>query len=403
MTTSIRDLLGQVAELQLQHQTTRADPQAAADTRLVIGAAGVVLGKLEVWRPDWTSRHKPCRLTRQLQAVCAMVEASNEPHATSRSRTLMAAAADAVGILCGPAVAAADRWAITIAVADIVRHSTTAYAATGPTLPDPQIAKARTTAIAIARAGLLLPPPELHRGLIDLPIPGPPHLITDPLLRAVAAAAEIDHLLARAVADEDRGYVSVYEFRALALVFQHTVQRTTATLDQPFERAPAAWAKVRGLTRLLHDGLHPATDAPETLIRRAAQLHQNLDRHPDSNLDAGDRLTYAELLLHAANSADSLTHHTRRMAGRVYARADHFPITESRVQQHLRAEPFIADSNDLAILRDALCAAERSTTQLAHTLTDPIGINLRIEPYPLTNPQLHPATTPTQPGIAPAY
>jgi len=38
------------------------------------------------------------------------------------------------------------------------------------------------------------------------------------------------------------------------------------------------------------------------------------------------------------------------------------------------------------VLRDALRAAERSTTELAYALADPVGINLRIEPCPLTNP-----------------
>jgi hypothetical protein len=403
VTTSIRDLLDQVAKLQLQHQTARADPQAATDARLVIGAAAAVLDKLDVWRPDWTAWHKARRLTNQLQAACAMVNAGNDPHPTSRSYALMAAAADATGILCESATSAADRWSITIAVADIVRHSTTAYAANGPALPDRDVARARTVAITIARAGLLLPPQELHRGLIDLPIPGPPNLLPDPLSRAAAAAAEIDHVLARVVAEETRGFLSIYEFRALALAFQHTAQRTAAVLDQPSARAPAAWGKVRALARLLHDGLRPASDAPEVLVRRAAQLHHDLDRHPDSDLDAGDRLVLAELLMHAANSADSLTHHIRRMAGRVYAYADRFPVPESRVAQHLRRKPFIADTNDLAIVRQALHAAERTTTELAYQLTDPIGINLRTEPYPLTNPVTHPSTVLPPPGIAPAY
>ncbi len=402
MTTSIRDLLDQVAKLQLQHQAARADPQAATDARLVIGASAAVLDKLDVWRPDWTAWHKARRLTNQLQAACAMVDAGNDAQRATRSYALMTAAADATGILCEPAISAAARWTITIAVADIVRHSTTAYAANGPVLPDRDVARARTAAIAVTRAGLLLPQ-ELHRGLIDFPIPGPPNLLPDPLSRAAAAAAEIDHVLARAVTEETRRFVSVYELRALALAFQHTVQRTAVALDKPSTRAPAAWAEVRGLARLLHDGLRPASDAPELLVRRAAQLDHDLDRHPDSELDAGARLVFAELLMHAANSADNLTHHIRRMAGRVYAYADRFPVPESRVEQQLRREPFIADANDLAILQQALRAAERSITELAYQLTDPVGINLRIEPYPLTNPLMHPSIVQSQPGITPAY
>lgn len=108
VSTSIRDLLGQVAKLQLQHQTTRANPAAAEDARLVIGAAGTVLSKLDVWRPDWTSRHRSRQLTDQLHRACAAVHAGNPPPATSRSYMLLAAAADAAGILCGPAITAAD-------------------------------------------------------------------------------------------------------------------------------------------------------------------------------------------------------------------------------------------------------------------------------------------------------
>jgi hypothetical protein len=72
-------------------------------------------------------------------------------------------------------------------------------------------------------------------------------------------------------------------------------------------------------------------------------------------------------------------------------------------QQHLRGEPFFADTSDLAVLRDALCAAGRSTADLAYALTDPIAINLRIEPYPLTNPLLRPTMASPLPNIAPTY
>jgi hypothetical protein len=403
VTTSIRDLLGQVTELQLQHQSGRAKPQAANDARLAIGAAGAVLDKLDVWRPDWTYWHKARRLTSQLKAACADVSAGNDPHSTSRSHRLMAAAADAAGILCEPAIPAHERWTIAIAVGDVVRHGTASYAANGPALPDLAVAAARSAAIDIARAGLLSPPQTPRRGLIDLPIPARSGQISDPLLRTVAAAGEIDHLLARAVANESYEVISIYELRAVAVTFQHAVQHTAAALDMPSQRASVAWTNVRSLARLLHDGLRPTVDAPEVLVRRAAQLHQDLDKHPVGELDAGQRLVLADLLLHAANSADSLTHHTHRMAKRVYARADHFPVTESRVQQHLRREPFIADVNDLAVLRQALRAAERSTTELAYVLAEPVGISLSVDPYPLTDPTMHVSTTPTPPNIAPAY
>ncbi len=387
MSTSIRDLLGQVTKLQLQHQTTRANPAAADDARLVIGTAGTVLSKLEVWRPDWTSRHKFRQLTDQLQRACAAVHAGNPPPATSRSYILMATAADAVGVLCASAITAADRWTIAVAVADLVRHGTTAYALNGPVITEPAIAAARTAAINVARAGLHVPSQAPRRSLLDLPIPVPPHLLPDPLLRAEAAAAEIDHLLARTATDETRESISLYELRAVALAFQHTIQHTASALGEPSQSTAAAWAKVRGLARLLQDGQRPAIGAPETLVRRAAQLHHELDRPSDADLDAGDRLVYAELLLHAANSADSLTYHVHRMAGRVYARADQYPTSESRIEQRLLRQPFIADINDLVVLMRALQTAERSTTVLAYMLADPIEVNLRIEPYPLTDPR----------------
>ena len=389
MSTSIRDLLGEVGRLQSQHRTARANSAAAGDARLVIGAAGTVLSKLEVWRQDWTHEDERRQLTDQLRGACAAVHAGNHPPRSSRSHLLMAAAADAAGVLCGPGITAADRWGITVIVADLVRRSTTTYQAHGPAIPDPAIAAARTAAIKVARAGLRLPSQRLRRNLVDLPIPSPPRLVADPLQRAVAAAAEIDYLLARAVTDDTRELASLYELRAVARAFEHATQRAAAAVDAP-SNSGAAWSNVRGLARLLHDGQRPAIDAPETLVRRAAELHHALDQHPETDPATGDRLLHAELLWHAANSADSLTHHVHRMAGRVYARADQYPVAESRVDQHLHRRPFIAGTHDLAILERALQTAERSTTGLAHLLTDPAGINLPIEPYPLTGPQQSP-------------
>jgi len=127
------------------------------------------------WRPDWTPRHPARQLTERLQAACALVQAGNDPQAYSHSRLLMAATADAVGILCAPSVPAIDRWSITIAVADLVRHSSSTYTTNHPTEPDPAIAAARTAAVEVAHAGLQMPP---H--------PAPPWLArsTDPRMRA---------------------------------------------------------------------------------------------------------------------------------------------------------------------------------------------------------------------------
>lgn len=404
MSTSIRDLLGEVGRLQSQHRRTRANPAAAGDARLVIGAAGTVLSKLEVWRPDWTPEDDRRQLTDQLQKACAAVHAGNHPPRSNRSHLLMAAAADAAGVLCGPAVTAAERWDITVIVADLVRRSTTTYQAHGPAIPDPAIAAARIAAIKVARAGLRPPSQRLRRNLVDLPIPSPPRLVTDPLQRAVAAAAEIDYLLARAVTDDTRQFVSLYELRAVARAFEHATQRAASAVDAPSDSG-AAWSNVRGLARLLHDGQRPAIDAPETLVRRAAELHHALDQHPETDPATGDRLLHAELLWHAANSADSLTHHIHRMPGRVYTRADQYPVPQSRVEQHLRRRTFVARTNDLAVLKHALQRAEHSTTALAHLHMDPIDSGLCTEPSPPTGPLQPPAPSlpSTTPGSAPTY
>lgn len=68
-----------------------------------------MLGKLDIWRPDWTPRHPARQLTERLQAACAL-QAGNDPQAYSHSRLLMTTTADAVGILCAPSVPAIDRW-----------------------------------------------------------------------------------------------------------------------------------------------------------------------------------------------------------------------------------------------------------------------------------------------------
>jgi hypothetical protein len=263
-----------------------------------------------------------------------------------------------------------------------VRYSTSTYLTRGPALRDRAVTAARTAAIAVAHAGLQTPPRQSHRGLIDLPIPTSPSLISDPLLRAAAAAAEIEHILARTASEESRGFVSLYELRALALTFEHTAQQAGAALGTPTERTVAAWAQVRQLARQLHDGKRPAIDGAETLLRRAAQLHHDLARHARTRPDTASGPHFTEMLLNMANSAESLTYHVRRMAGRVYARADRFPTLESRVQQHLHREPFIANIDALEILQAAVGSAEFSSRLLAAHSEN----TLEWEPYPLTNP-----------------
>lgn len=382
MTTSIRDLLNQVAERQLRRQTDGADPAAAIDARLVIGTASTILDKLDVWRPDWTLQHPGRRLANQLQTACAAVQDGNGPHPAGRSQNLMAATADAVGSLCSSSTPAADRWEITIAVADIVRRSTSTYFAHGPVLQDPAIAAARTAAVAVAHAGLQTPPHEGQNGLIDLPIPTSPSLLSDPLLRAAAAAGEIEHVLARAAFEDSRGFASLYELRALALTFENAVHRAGLALGVASEATAAAWAEVRHLARQLHDGQRPVIDGPEILLRRSAQLHHDLARSTLRPPKPVDQIILTEILQHVANSADRLTHHVRRMAGRAYARADRFPVLESRVHQHLRQEPFIANIDDLQVVHNALRTAEHDTRLLA----GPSEISFEDEPYPLTNP-----------------
>ncbi|MFL6163565.1 MAG: hypothetical protein ACJ74U_15240 [Jatrophihabitantaceae bacterium] len=401
MTTNIRDLLGQVIDLQLNQQTGPADSDAATDARLAIGAAAGVLDKLQIWRPDWTPRHAARKLTEQLQAACAYVQAGNDPRAESRSQTLMAAAGDAVGTLCGSATSALDRWTITLTVAEVVRHSGSTYTANGPMLPDPAITAARTAAASVARAGLHMPPHQLHRALIDLPIPGRAYPTLQPLSRATAAAAVIDYALARGAADDSTHFVSLYELRALALAFEHTTRQASTALNLPGQAAATAWAKVRQLARLLRDGHQPVIDGPEILLRNAADLHHNLAQHSHQPLDPADQPALTELLLHVANSADSLARHTLRMAGRVYTRADQFPVPESRVQQHLQRQPIIADSQDLAVLRCAVRAAEGATADLINPTVERAGMEIGLGPYPLTVAMAPPFTQPAHPIHSP--
>lgn len=383
MTTSIRQLLQHVTERQLLHyRAGDADPEAASDARLVIGAAADVLGKLDNWRPDWTPRHAARQLTTQLQTACAAVQAGNHPYPNSRSHALMAITADAVGTLYGSTSSAADRWNLTLAVADAIRHATSVYYTNGPELADPAIATVRTAAIDIARTGLRTPPRRLHRSLVDVPIPGGFSDLPDPLRQAAVAAAVIDHHLARAATDDAHGPVSLYELRSLALAFEHTVIRAGTAFTTSAHDPATAWSHVRQLARLLHDGQRPASDAPEILVRKAAQLHHDLDRSGATPLDAVDRLVLSEILVHVANSADSLVHHIPHLSGQVYARADQFPTLEARASQQLRHEPFIANVEDLAILQAALRVAERTTLRLAECE----GSNLALAPYPLIAP-----------------
>jgi hypothetical protein len=102
-----------------------------------------------------------------------------------------------------------------------------------------------------------------------------------------------------------------------------------------------------------------------------------------------------------ASSADSLTHHIFRMAGRVYTRADQFPVPESRVQQRLQRQPIIADSQDLAVLQRAVRTAERALSDLVNAILERAGAGIGLGSYPLTVAMASPFTQPVNPVHSP--
>ncbi len=142
-----------------------------------------------------------------------------------------------------------------------------------------------------------------------------------------------------------------------------------------------------------------ATDRPSTDQKScsAAPLSSTRTSHSASAkpVEQSGRLLLTETLLHVAHSADSLTHHVRRMAGRIYTRADLFPARESRIQQHLQRQTVIADAQDLHILQQALRRAEHATTDLAHSTLQDSGPHLGHPPYPLTDPRTAPPIQPS--------
>ena len=270
-----------------------------------------------------------------------------------------------------------------------MRRSASIYIEHGPTLTDHPVQKAGNLAVAIARAGRRLAP-STTRCVLDLPIPSALDIMPNPLSRAAQAATEIDYTLTRATTGERAQIVSVYELRALSSAFQTTVRVAGEELGTCSTDAERSWATVRDLARRLVDGARPSLDGPEQLVRRGADLHDSLLRYSTGRgARPGDPAALQQILTHTAGGAAGLLRHTERMAGRVYARADQFPVRESRVSEHLRRQAFILNHDDLRVLVDALRAAETATTAMtAAADTGGLGeypVTVPIEPPPLLN------------------
>jgi hypothetical protein len=384
MTTSLSELLGLVRQLQRLDQVRPRDPQLAWAARQTIGAAASGLRHLIVrqWQPDWSPERPGRQLTAALQQACFTVQAGNPGGPLAHPALLMATASDAVGVICGHATPAADRWVVTLALARVVRASAAAYTAHGPSLGDSHIDAARAAAVAVTQAGRRLLTGTTPR-ILDLPIPGPAISAPDTLGRAVAAAAAIEHILAASAVDHTRPAVTVYELRALAAAFQAVAQLAGAELGTDSGPAERAWARVRQFARSITDGARPDPDDPERLLRGAAQLHDDLEAAADtSHGDPRWAATLHEVTTNVVGSAGHLTAHAYRMAGRVYARADHLPPNDSRVTQRLRRQPIVLNANDLQPLADTLTAAEAASTALTQPSPTP---NPGIGDYPIMN------------------
>jgi hypothetical protein len=387
VTTSLRDLFDD-ALVQL--------PEIATDARQTVGVAARVLDQIQLhapWREDWRPGRETRQLTESLAEACAAVEAGNLPHDLARPARLLAIAGDAVGTLFGPATPAADRWAIATSVADLVRRCTTIYAQTGPSLPDRPVQDAHGRAMDILLAGRHLEP-HTARCILDVPIPSSVPVPHDPLGQAVAAAAHIDHRLARRAALNVPA-VGVYELRAISLAFTAAMDLAHTALPETSPAPASAWRRVHQLARQLVDGAQPPAAGHEPLFRYAIQLHQHTTRL-DADALTGQANQLHAIADHAAATAASLIKHTHDLAGAVYAYAHQFPVPETRVAAHLRRQPFILDQADLAVVGEALQHAAIACGQVAGTGADNWDLGIypelqRIEPQQLGQQPLSPS------------
>ena len=392
MITSLRDLLSQVRQLQQLDQSRRPDPELAWAARQTIGAAASGLRHLTVrqWQPGWSGEQPARQLTDALGQACATVQAGSAGGQLARPALLMAAASDAVGVVCGHATPPGDRWAVTIAFARAVRTSALTYAVHGPLLGDAHVDAAREAAVAIRHAGRRILAGTDPR-ILELPIPHQTNSPADVLGAAAAVAAELEHVLAASASDHLRPAVSVYELRALAAAFHAVVQLAGTGQHLDPTAAERAWARVRQFARSITDGARPDPDAPEPLLRGAIQLHHHLaTAATTSQADPRWALTLREVLTSTASSAASLAVHAYRMAGRVYARADRLPQADSRVTERLRHQPIVLDYHDLQVLADTLRTAEAASTALIQPSLAP---DLGIGAYPIINAEPLPVRT----------
>jgi hypothetical protein len=393
VTTSIRDLLAAA-----NAEQRSADRAQATDAALAgIAAAARLLMQLSADGLDREAGSPRELLTRELATACHAATTLRGGPDTPRSGQLIAAAADAAALL-RHTMTTADRWAITLETASVIRRSCAVVQRCGPELELRPLAHIRTLAVRLAQLGAQEPPDPYRVRAIDHLVPeSAGRTVGGPAALAAEAAAGLTVWTRRA--ELARQPLPLYHAKALCLANESAAAFGAAAAialgaqdADDLKLAAHAWARAYDTISALTDGLRTGDAADDDALALCARLNGGLRRallDPDrvraAQLDP-QTLPHVQIVINQMpRHADAIKTSLNRSHGRVLMAAKNLPIDESTIGRRLRGGTVVAGGRDFLEPVVALKAAAILSTKLAVILA-----------------QAHPAPQP-QPAWTSAY
>jgi hypothetical protein len=350
--TSIADLLTAL------DQATQCAPIGAGDGSRALQHAGRILNTLQV---EGLGRDYPPRCA---AAIRRLAESSADVAAALAQRAghigdLVGVLGDAVGTLRRE-LADTDRWTIAVLLAPIMRRCAHAIRDSGPYADVPELLGVLDRAAELQHTAAVTPPdPNRVRGL-DAAIPTTWRRTG---LSADAAVLDATATLAAEFRRRERPPATVRELIAVCHVASHVAERL-AVGDPAGEVPPAEiWTQARNTLTQYTDGipLPPPGQPRSNLLLQAMRVEAAVQRADAVRGTASSSGRQRSLATDAQRQLQRLASACHAELGRIGPTLTvvpgRRPLSDQRVAEWLRREPFRATSPDIVPALDTLRAA----------------------------------------------
>ncbi|MGH8961781.1 MAG: hypothetical protein ACRDWT_11430 [Jatrophihabitantaceae bacterium] len=389
MATSIDDLLAAL------DQQSRRPNTAPTDADRALQSCARLLTRL---RSDSVSSGEARRrddAVRRLADACSQASIAFDG-GTGRASELVAVTSDAVGRMSNE-LTDSDRWAIAVRLTSPARRWAGVIAASGPYADVPQLLGVADRARELSHVAAAVPPELAELRGIDQPIPA-----WAPA-RPLSPIADITEATARLVAEFRRGgrdRMTARELVAVCHVATRVAEYAEALAGMSDDKGAwsGPWRTARDTVAMYADGVRPGQPGnarshvldsalrADAAVRRAGGAPQQDVTNSRSRPDKREITGLARLLQHAARHCAI---EFGRIKNSLYVPPGSKPLSENRVGEWLRHEPFLVQPPDLVPATESLRQASEASIDLARGMQLP----LRVRSSESTPPSAEQATS----------